>query len=535
MYYLNLPLEIWKYVLIFVMLINVIIGYYIISNQTLHQVVKMIGIWLVVLLELNFINMFYTLRTYLKYSNVVGDQGPSGENGPRGNRGTSFVCNQCGDAGKDKPDVYGTNINDNDQKITDPKLKIGKCIFPFVHNNEFQYDCTVEPRVEGKINDADTYGWCATGINNDLTYKTFGYCKNSDLERVRREKNKTRLSNQQAYQETNYGLLDIDVVIGNRSNVKCPHGYKKIRKDLNSLADGKYIYLCKKMGLGDTGISEIKTVEGNETCPAGYKKVPVNLNHDAGGRDIYLCKKRVDKNFIKNIKVAKNQECPDGYTISSMDLNKDAGGDKLHICTTKTSNAATIIDTAFVWGGDNNLYFFKDAYYWRFDDKKQMMETGFPKKIQEFWGKLPKAIDAAVTYPYDQKTYFFKGAFYYEYDEKKMKIKTGYPKYIKTNWRGVPDNLDGIYVDVAKRQTYFIKGKHYYLYDDKNRRVAAGYPRIITRKWKGAPVNISAMFYYPFAEKTYMIQSNSVYEITKYNEMTVDSPSTMSETFGGIA
>ena len=259
-----------------------------------------------------------------------------------------------------------------------------------------------------------------------------------------------------------------------------------------------------------------------------------DLNQDAGGRKIYLCKKRVNSDFIKNIKVAKNDSCPEGYTIAGINLNKDAGGDELYICTTNTSNASTIIDTAFVWGGDNNLYFFKDSYYWRFDDKKQMMETGFPKKIQEFWGKLPTSLDAVVTYPYNQKTYFFKGAVYYEYDEKKMKIKNGYPKYIKTNWRGVPDNIDGIYVDVVKRQTYFIKGKYYYLYDDKNRRVAAGYPRIITRKWEGAPVNISAMFYYPFAEKTYMIQSNSVYEVTKENTMSVDSPSTMTETFGGI-
>ena len=305
------------------MLITVVICYYVFSNPTLNQTAKMIGIWLVVLLELNFINMFYTLRTYIKYSNVVGEQGMVGDNGPRGNRGSSFVCNQCGDSGKDKPAVYGTNINDNDQEITDPNLKIGQCIFPFVHNNEFNYDCTVEPRVDGKINDADTYGWCATEINNDLTYKKFGYCKNSDLELERRTKNKTRLSEQQKYQETNSGLLDIDVAIGSRSNVKCPKGYTKIRQDLNSLADGQYIYLCKKLGLGDTGISEITTVEGNDRCPSDFNKIPVDLNQDAGGRKIYLCKKRVNSDFIKNIKVAKNDSCPEGYTIAGINLNKE--------------------------------------------------------------------------------------------------------------------------------------------------------------------------------------------------------------------
>jgi hypothetical protein len=385
------------------------------------------------------------------------------------------------------------------------------------------------------MNDADTYGWCATSINHDMTYKTFGYCKNSDLEKTRRAKNKTRLSKQQKYYETNYGLLDLEVAVGNRSTVKCPNGYKKIRQDLNSLADGKYIYLCKKTGLGDTGISEIKTVEDKETCPKGYKKIPVNLNQDAGGRDIFLCMKKTDKDFIKNIKVVKGSACPTNYNISSMNLNKDAGGAELHICVSKTHKLETIIDTAFVWGNDNNLYFFKGEYYWKYDDKNGMMDADYPKKTAELWGRIPKNLDAAMTYPYDQKTYFFKGSLYYEYDSKKQTIKNGYPKYIKSNWKGVPDNLDAIYIDVAKRQTYFVKGKYYYLYDDKLRHVASGYPKILNRKWKGSPSNISAMFYYPYDEKTYMIQTNRVYEITANNEMTSDSPLDMAEKFAGIA
>jgi hypothetical protein len=535
MYYLNLPLEIWKYVLIFIIIVICVIGYYIIRSTTIHATVRVISVWILVLLELNFINMFYTLKTYLTYSQVVGDKGVIGNIGPRGFRGDSFVCNQCGDSGKDKQDVYGTNINDNEQVVRHPKLQIGQCKFPFVHNNEFQYSCTVEPREDGVVNDADTYGWCATSINNDLTYKTFGYCKNSDIERTRLLKNKTRLNKQQTYNETNYGLLDLEIAIGNRSTVKCPSGYKKIAQDLNSLADGKYIYLCKKMGLGDTGISALKTVEEKTTCPKGYKKLPINLNDSAGGREIFLCTQKADKNFIKNIKVVKNSKCPVNYTISSTNLNKDAGGDELHICVSKTHKLSAVIDTVFVWGGDNNLYFFKDEYYWRYDDKNAMMEEGYPKKIMEFWGRIPKALDAAMTYPYDQKTYFFKGALYYEYDSKKQMIKAGYPKYIKSNWKGVPDNLDTIYIDVAKRQTYFVKGKYYYLYDDKLQKVASGYPKILNRKWKGAPSNISAMFYYPYDEKTYMIQSNRVYEITPNNEMTSDSPMTMGEKFAGIA
>ena len=88
------------------------------------------------------------------------------------------------------------DINDNNVKVNNPKLKSGKCIFPFVHNNEFQYKCSVEKREENEMNDADTYGWCCASLNDDLTYKTYGYCKNSDLEKERIRRNQSRQDRQ---------------------------------------------------------------------------------------------------------------------------------------------------------------------------------------------------------------------------------------------------------------------------------------------------------------------------------------------------
>ena len=535
MYYLNLPLEIWQYILIVVIIIIGIIIFLVFRNPEIHSYLKMISVWLGILLELNFISMYYTLKVYLEKQKVVGSKGPVGDPGPRGFRGSSFVCNQCGIAGQDTEDIYGSNINDNNEKVNDDKLQIGKCKFPFVHNNEFHYECTTEPREEGSYNDADTYGWCATSINNDLSYKTFGYCKNSDIEKKRLQANKTRLNKQQKYFETNYGLLDLKVVEGLNSRVKCESGYKKISTDLNSLADGKYIYLCTKTGLGDTGISDITIVEDNETCPVGYKKIPKNLNQDAGGKELYICKKSVDKNFIKNIKVVKENRCPDDYTLIDKNLNQDAGGDNLYLCTSNIHKLNTIIDTAFVWQDDNQLYFFKGENYWKYDDKKQMMAENYPKKINSFWGRIPKSIDAVFTSIYDNNTYFFKGDLYYMYDSKRMQIAKGYPKYIKNNWKGVPNNLDAIYTDYNRRITYFIKGKYYYKYNYKNNRVSAGYPKIFNRKWPDAPSNISAMFYYPFNENTYIIQTNRVYEVKEDNTMSSNSPMKMSEQFPGIA
>lgn len=534
MYYLNLPLEIWKYIIIFIIILIGLLAYLFLQREGINPYVRAITIWMTILYELNFINMYYTIKIYLDNSKRVGQKGPIGNAGPRGYRGSSFLCNQCGTAGEDE-EKYGTDINDNNEKISDEKLKIGKCVFPFAHNNEFLYDCTTEPREDNIINDADTYGWCATSVKGDLTYKTYGYCKNSDIEKTRVDKNQKRLTRQQKYYESNYGLIDIKVAMGNTSASKCESGYKKIYKDLNSMADGKYIYLCKKLGLSDTGITDLKTVTDNETCGRGYRKIPINLNEDAGGKPIYLCKKMGDENFIKDIKVIDTDKCPKNYELSSINLNEGAGGDKIYICTTKFSNKSTMINSAFVWNKDKQLYFFKDDNYWKYDDRKAMMAKGYPKKINTKWGDIPKNIDAIFTSLYDEGTYIFKGSKFYKYDHKRLKIESGYPKYIKDHWKSVPDNLDAIYIDPKTRNVYFIKGNNYYKYNFKLNKVANGYPRIFNRKWIDAPTNISAMFYYPYDEKTYIIQTNRVYEVMENNTMASNSPVTITDKFPGLS
>lgn len=532
MYYLNLPLKIWKYVILFIILITLVIGYVIYRRQDIKPFQRILAIWLILLLVLNFINMYYTINNYIKYSTVVGNKGPKGVQGPRGYRGNSFICNMCGDGGKVKEDVYGSNVNDNDQIVENEKLMAGKCKFPFIHNNEFQYDCTTEPREDGILNDANVFGWCATNTNNDLSYKTFGYCKNSDIEKRRFESRKTRASELSNYQTTNYGVLDVDIITSNLSEAKCPNGYEMIPTDLNENTTGKYIYMCVKKGLDDFGIGNLNVVLDGAVCPEKHSLIDRDLNAGTNGQSVKICKEKVNKNFIKDIKIQNTQKCPNGYDLVDGNLNHSIDGSSLYICVNKdVGDSEKKIDMAFIYGKDNQLYFFRDDMFWKYNDKTQRAFKNYPMKINQMWGKLPKQLDAAMTYPYDNETYFFKGDIYWKYDPQKGKIAGGYPKTIKSNWVGIPDNLDAIYI--KNRKVYFIKKNLYFLYDDKNKKVKAGYPKKLNNKFPYAPDYPTAVVYYPYKERTFYIIGNQV-KIYKNQKEISDSPKPLSDVFMGI-
>ena len=527
MYYLNLPLEIWQYVIIFVILLSIFIGYLVFQNKNLNPYSRFLSVWLAFLIVLNFLNMYTTIGTFLKYSKVSGEKGAKGDPGPRGYRGKSFTCNQCGNAGQEMEDVYGSNLNDNNQKIDDPKLQRGKCVFPFVFDNEFQYECVKQPRVPGTLNDASTYGWCATSTNNDLTYKTFGYCKDSENEKQRLQANALRAENLKEFQQKNYGLMDVDVVSGIRSDVKCPAGYRQFPTDLNSLADGSYIYLCAKYGFGDKGITQLNTVEG--ACPEGSKRIDVDLNENSGGKPIYLCKKKSvpgSSGYVRQIKIVKNKSCPTGFA-QSMNLNEGAGGDSLYLCTSSTRGSSMSVDAAFVY--KDSIYFFFDKKCIEFDNRKN--KTKQVISTNQKFGKLPSNLDAAMVYPYDDQVYFFKGSLFWKIDMKRSKIASGYPQKISDVWKGIPDNLDAIYV--RNRKTFFIKGGKYFLFDSKNKVIKPGYPKNLDNKFENASKLPSAVFYWPYKNQTIIIESSQA-RIYKNDKEQSNSPMPLSEIFPGL-
>ncbi|XP_007520793.1 stromelysin-1-like [Erinaceus europaeus] len=78
------------------------------------------------------------------------------------------------------------------------------------------------------------------------------------------------------------------------------------------------------------------------------------------------------------------------------------------------------IDAA-VWHKDKRMtYFFVDDKYWRFDEKKQSMEPGLPKKIADDFPGIDSKIDAV--FEAFGFFYFFSGSTQLQYDPNAMKV-----------------------------------------------------------------------------------------------------------------
>lgn len=80
------------------------------------------------------------------------------------------------------------------------------------------------------------------------------------------------------------------------------------------------------------------------------------------------------------------------------------------------------IDTAFVWGGNGKIYFFKDDKYWRFDPARTPpVGLGYPKPISN-WNGIPDKLDAALKYS-NGYTYFFKGNKYWRFNDRSFSVR----------------------------------------------------------------------------------------------------------------
>ena len=105
------------------------------------------------------------------------------------------------------------------------------------------------------------------------------------------------------------------------------------------------------------------------------------------------------------------------------------------------------------------------------------MASGFPKKINKVFKGIPDDIDAVFTWGNDGKTYFFKDNLYYKYNDKSNKAERGYPRKSITRWPGMPSKINAIFTlpfkldSSHKSKTYVIQGDDSYVIDDSTFKV----------------------------------------------------------------
>lgn len=100
---------------------------------------------------------------------------------------------------------------------------------------------------------------------------------------------------------------------------------------------------------------------------------------------------------------------------------------------------------AAVYGGysrssrNNKLYLFSGAYYYRWDIQSDRLDRNYPKRIRDGWPGIPDNLDMAVyagqsAKSRNNKLYFFKGDQYWRWDIKKDRLDSGYPRSVSRNW-----------------------------------------------------------------------------------------------------
>ncbi|MGW5437818.1 MAC/perforin domain-containing protein [Nocardia asteroides] len=137
----------------------------------------------------------------------------------------------------------------------------------------------------------------------------------------------------------------LTVITGRSPGIEPAAPFEKINVDLNRRAGGDFIYLCTQRmtraelrRLGERPITSLAVVIGRNTpAPAGYTRIEVDLNKGADGKFVYLCYKLGEpEKAIRDIMVIHGTNAaiaaPIGYTKVPQDLNMGSGGDFIFVC-----------------------------------------------------------------------------------------------------------------------------------------------------------------------------------------------------------
>ncbi|XP_005378045.1 PREDICTED: macrophage metalloelastase [Chinchilla lanigera] len=137
------------------------------------------------------------------------------------------------------------------------------------------------------------------------------------------------------------------------------------------------------------------------------------------------------------------------------------------------------IQAAYETEARNEVYLFKDDKYWLVSNLKP--QPNYPKSIYSLgFPQHVKRIDAALFNPFLYKTYFFVDNQYWRYDERKKVMDPGYPQLITRHFPGVRPKIDAAFY--FKGHYYFFQGSKQLQYDVQLHRVTK---RLKSNSWFG--------------------------------------------------
>uniref|UniRef100_A0A8D2JKZ1 Matrix metallopeptidase 12 n=1 Tax=Sciurus vulgaris TaxID=55149 RepID=A0A8D2JKZ1_SCIVU len=120
------------------------------------------------------------------------------------------------------------------------------------------------------------------------------------------------------------------------------------------------------------------------------------------------------------------------------------------------------IQAAYEIEAKNQVFLFKDDKYWLLSNLR--LQPNYPKSIYSLgFPEYVKKIDGAVFNPLTYKTYFFVDSQYWRYDERNQFMDPGYPKPITKYFPGIGPKIDAVFY--FERYYYFFQGPTQLKYD----------------------------------------------------------------------
>ena len=562
-----IPTKIYLFLLLtLIVIFSCAILYIIFVYQTENKLLKKAAIWYIIIIILNLLNIYYVMNFYEKNKFRKGKKGAPGLKGPRGLKGDNKICSSCGESGKETL-VYAGNINDKGKRLINNNVSIGKCIFPFIDNYKYNYNCVkTNPyvinnkgeRIDGD-NDATQFGWCATKVNSQFEPLTYGYCnENSNIqEKIRL--NQEYAQKRKDFLQNNFGIIDLKLVSGNtkkkaRDKLNSPEyeNYEFYDVDLNSFVEaGKFIYFAVKKGYGSTGIVDIKhilfthnyDINPESNSPAaqlndndkeskekedeylgrsegegGFERLPINANDGIDdAKQLYIYIKRGNTNFIKDIHIGEACDTDNGFIEAIPNLNEGVinAPTQLKLCISYKSNNILNINTAFTF--KKILYIFRGNKFFKMSSnpisKSIKVENDYPQLIVSKWGKIPKNLSSDSNSLSNNKK--SDGDCNKITDENVCNTYSNCIYDVKSKKCEDNASYDAAFTYGFDNKVYFFKGSKVYKYDDKKMKIATGYPKNISDIFKGVPDNISAVFTWSKDGVTYFFKGPFYY---KYND-----------------
>ncbi|XP_054448576.1 neutrophil collagenase [Pteronotus mesoamericanus] len=112
------------------------------------------------------------------------------------------------------------------------------------------------------------------------------------------------------------------------------------------------------------------------------------------------------------------------------------------------------------------VFLFKGNKYWALNGYD--IQQGYPKDISNYgFPSNVQAIDAAVSYR--TKTYFFVNNQFWRYDNRRQSMEPGYPQSIASTFQGIKSRIDAVFQ--KNNFFFFFSGSRYYAFDLNGHRI----------------------------------------------------------------